>query len=327
MPRRLTRAQILENRAFLKALERTGNIRLAARQIGVAYGTIQHRRRVHPVFAQRIDAALAFAQARLAAQGGAKRPGKSAGEADPHRTRGGEAVVVALPDGGLQMRAAHPGKLTRDCEQAFLAALSATANVRLSAAAAGASVAAFYRRRRRNPAFAREMRLALETGYERIECALIEGWLPEAHQDDAWRHNDPPPVPAMTASQALQLLYLHQKEARLLAEPDHIKRRRGESGDAQSFRLAAMYRLGQERLREAFQVAEAARRAAGMPSPFEPAPPRLPALDQVTGWSTADPAKTPHHEGVALFGGWRIEDMGVEKMGPPDERRPPTRPR
>lgn len=309
VPRRLTRSQILENRAFLKALERTGNIRLAARQIGIAYGTIQHRRRVHPSFAQQIAAALAFAQARLTGRGGAKRPAKPSYESDPHRTRGGEAVVVALPDGRLQMRAAQPGKLTRACEQAFLAALSATANVRLSAAAAGASVAAFYRRRRKNPAFAREMRLALQTGYERIECALIEGWLPEAHEDDAWRHNDPPPIPAMTPNQALQLLYLHQKEARLLAEPDHIKRRRGESSDARSYRLAAMYRLGQERLREAFQVAEAARRAAGKPSPFEPAPPKLPALDQVTGWSSAEPAKAPHHEGVALFGGWRIEDL------------------
>lgn len=327
MARKLTRTQILENRAFVKALGKTGNIRLAARQIGIAYGTIQHRRRVHARFAQQVAAALAFAQARLGGQGGAKRPSAAAGEADGHRTRGGEAVVVALPSGRLQMRAAHPGKLTRACEQAFLSALSATANVRLSAAAAGASVAAFYRRRRNNPAFAREMRLALQTGYERIEGALIEGWMPEAHEDDGWRHNEPPPIPAMTPNQALQLLYLHQKEARLFAEPDHLKRRRGESAEARSYRLATMYRLGQQRLREAFELAEAARRAAGRPSPFEPAPPKLPALDQVTGWSTADPAKAPHHAGVALFGGWRIEDMEAENKGPPDERRPPTRPR
>ena len=346
---RWTREQTLENRAFVKAIERTGNIRMAARLTGIAYGTMQHRRRIAPSFAQQIAAALAFAQVRLAGQGGAKRPiGPSAGR-DPHRTRGGEAVVVALPDGRLQMRAAQPGKLTREGEQAFLTALSATANVRLSAAAAGASVAAFYRRRRQCPAFAREMRLALQTGYERIEGALIESWLPEAHEDDAWRHNDPPPIPAMTANQALQLLYLHQKEARLIAEPAHLKRRRGESQEAYSYRLAAMYRLGQQRQREAFQLAEAARQAMGAPTPFEPAAPTLPALEQVTGWSRATPHAasaaahetandrpaggaadppddagfTPpsgpvYHADVALFGGWRLADMADKKRG----RRP-----
>lgn len=327
----MTRNQRLENNAFLAALGKTGNIRLAARAVGIAYGTIQHRRRVHPAFAQRIDAALAFAQARLAGPG-AQRPSAgglaptAAPTCDPHRTRGGEAVVIVLPDGRLQLRAAHPGKLTREAEQAFLTALSATANVRLSAAAAGASVAAFYRRRRKCPAFAREMRLALQTGYDRIEGALIESWLPEAHEGDAWRHNDPPPIPSMSANQALQLLYLHQKEARLLAEPAHLKRRRGEGQEAHSYRLAVMYCLGQQRQREAFQLAEAARRAAGKPSPFEPEAPKVPALDQVTGWSKAGPAKAPYHEGVALFGGWRIADMEeAVDTGPPVKRRPRAR--
>jgi len=320
VPRPFTRTQTLENRAFLKELAKSGNLRLAARTVGIAYGTIQHRRQAHPAFAQRIDAALAFAQARLTERGGGKRPSAATAQTCPSpnpsaegegrwRTRGGEAVVIALPDGRLQMRAAQPGKLTRECEQAFLAALSATANVRLSAAAAGASVAAFYRRRRKNPAFAREMRLALEMGYERIELALLESFLPGSHEDDAWRHNDPPAIPAMTANQALQLLYLHQKEARLWSEPDYLKRRRGESGEAYSFRLGAMYRARQQRDREAFEVAEAARRERGEPSPFEPPPPALPALDQVTGWSKADPKKQPHDPRVALFGGWRIEDM------------------
>lgn len=265
MPRPLTRAQALENAAFLNALRRTGNIRLAAREINVAYGTIQHRRRHHPAFAQRWDAAVAFAQARFDATGGRQGPtGAPAPDDDSaHRTRGGEPVVVRRNDGRLQVRAAQPGKLTRQCEQAFLAALSATANVRLSAAAAGASVAAFYRRRRNNPAFAREMRLALETGHERIELALLESWSPDAHTDDAWRHNDPPPIPPMSADEALRLLAIHQKEARLWSEPDYIKRRRGESKEAHSFRLSAMYEARLQRAREDFEVAEAARRERG----------------------------------------------------------------
>ena len=285
MARPLTRAQALENAAFLKALRRSGNIRFAAREIGVKYGTIQHRRRVHPAFAQECAAALTLAQADCEIAGGRAAPlaAKTAMHADDrgHRTRGGETTVVRRNDGKLQIRSAQPGKLTRECEQAFLAALSATANVRLSAAAAGASVAAFYRRRRNNPAFAREMRLALELGYERVEAALLEAGQPDSYRDDAWRHNDPPPVPPMTFDQAMQLLYHHQKEVRLEAEPPHIKRRRGESQEAHSYRLGALYEQRQQRAREAYDVAEAARREGRERSPHEPEAPVLPDLAQV----------------------------------------------
>jgi hypothetical protein len=216
------------------------------------------------------------------------------------------------------MRAAQPGKLTRECEQTFLAALSATANVKLSAAAAGASVAAFYRRRRQNPAFAREMRLALQLGYDRLEMALIETGMPDSHEHDDWRSNDPPAIPPMTASQALQLMYLHQKEARLLGEPSYLKRRRGESREAHSLRLAEMWEAREQRAREEFEMAEAARMARGEPA-WGPAGEEvrrrlegrvvLPDLAQVTGWSRADPTKVSHDPRRALFGGWRIEDM------------------
>ena len=65
MARPLTRAQACENRAFLKALRRSGNVRLACREVGLKYGTMQHRRRVHPAFAVRWDAAVVVAQARF----------------------------------------------------------------------------------------------------------------------------------------------------------------------------------------------------------------------------------------------------------------------
>src|SRR4051794_1350240 len=69
MSRPLTRTQTLENRAFLKALRRTGNVRLACREVGLKYGTMQHRRRVHPAFALRWDAELAVAFARFEKSG------------------------------------------------------------------------------------------------------------------------------------------------------------------------------------------------------------------------------------------------------------------
>src|SRR5207249_5631429 len=68
--------------------------------------------------------------------------------------RGGEITVVRTRQGRLQMRRALPGKLTREAEQGFLAALSATCNIALAAAAVGAAEAAFHRRKRKDPAFA-----------------------------------------------------------------------------------------------------------------------------------------------------------------------------
>ena len=63
------------------------------------------------------------------------------------------------------------------------------------------------------------MRLALELGYEQVEAALLAGSIPGAHDHDEWRHNDPPPIPPMTANQALQLLHLHAKTVHLQEEP------------------------------------------------------------------------------------------------------------
>jgi hypothetical protein len=183
MARPFTRAQALENARFLERLALSGNARLAAREVGRAHTSFYHRRRRDAAFAQRWDAAVAAAHARFHLAGGkrgpepdgAAAPAASLGEAvrRPLRTRGGEPIVVRTRSGKLQLRPAHPNKLTRAAEQVFLAALSATANIRLSAAAAGASTRAFDRRRRRNPAFAQRARRALEMGYDRLELAAM----------------------------------------------------------------------------------------------------------------------------------------------------------
>lgn len=299
MARPFNQRQAHENQAFLAALRRTGNVREAARSLGFHRSTMIKRRNRDAAFATEWDAALALAHARLNAGATAEKAG-------------GEPHVIRTASGRLQLRRAQPRRLDRAAEQTFLAALSATANVRLSAAAAGFSHSAFYLRRKQSPAFAREMRLALAMGYERLEMALIEAADPDSYRDDAWRHNDPPPIPQMSAGEALQLLHLHQKEVRLQAEPAHIKRRRGESREAHSFRLGAMYEAQQQRAREAFDIAEAERRAAGEPHLFGPKTLPLPALDQVTGWSKADPAKRPQDRERPMFGGWRIGDWKRE---------------
>ena len=316
MPRKpCPRAAATENRAFLRHLTLPGNARAAAREVGRAFSTMIHRRKTDPAFAQRWDASLASAQARLHAAGGLKGPeARGPAGAGATRTAGGEPVVVRVRGGRIQVRAAHPGKLTAAAVQAFLAALSATANVALSARAAGASQAAFYRRKRRDPAFAREWALALEQGYARVELALLESATADAYEGDEWRWNDPPAIPPMTANQALQLMYLHQKEVMGLHEPPHLKPRRGESREAHAYRLAVMHEVRLEREREKYRVAEA-QRAAGTWVPKAERPPKLPDLAQVTGWSKADLLKAAHDEGRALFGGWRIEDMERKRRG------------
>jgi hypothetical protein len=358
--RPLTRAQALQNRAFLKLLRRTGNVRLACRELGLKYSTMQDRRRKHPHFAQAWDAALVFFQPRIRSGAPARTlSGPSAkrrsldrlgtnGDSQ-FRTVGGEMVMVRLKDGRVQMRRAQPGKLTPAAEQGFLAALSATCNISLAAAAVGADFNAFNRRRKKDPAFAREMRLALQWGYEALELALLEGGMPGSHEHDDWRHNEPPATPPMTVSQALQLMYLHQKAVLLVDEPPHIRCRRGEPEEAYTERLAQMAEARLQREREKFEVAEVERWERGLPPwgaageavrrelQLPPHPPTasrrvppspsegeglegrmgLPDLAQVTGWSRADPKKRPHHPERALFGGWRLEDMERQR----EERR------
>lgn len=290
-PQPLTRAKALANEAFLCALRRSGNVKLAVRETGVDRSVLYRRRAQHPGFAQQWDAALVIAQARLHTErqrgGGAATGGAVKDGSEPLRTAGGEPVIVRLPGGRLQLRRSHPGKLTRACEQTFLLALSATANIELSAAAAGASANAFRARRRHNRAFAREMRHALAQGYDRVEEALLESWSPASQTDDAWRHNDPPPVPRMSAGEAMQLLYLHQKEARFWGERPDMKRRRLEPSDAHAARLGAKYVARLAREAEDGLLATVLSNAGQGRVRHEYPPLMVPALDQVTGWSRA----------------------------------------
>lgn len=182
-------------------------------------------------------------------------------------------MVVRQKNGRCQVRAAQPGRLTRACEQAFLSALSATANIRLSADAAGASPRAFYRRRQKNPAFAREMRLALKMGYERVEMALLESFAPGGYEDDAWRHNDPPPVPPMNPDQAMQLMWLHDRTR--LAWIDHpvTRRRRGEPTALHEARIGLAWRAVQKQEEEDRDIRLALEREGRGGSPHEPPAP------------------------------------------------------
>ncbi|MBN2972743.1 hypothetical protein JW805_12020 [Roseomonas aeriglobus] len=276
MAKWITRNQALQNRAFLADLEQTGNVRETYRRLDIHRGTMTKRRARDPGFAARWDAALAVAHARLAQT------------MDALATADRPVRLMRTTKGQLQMRRQRPGRLTRAGEQAFLFALSACANVRLAAAAAGFSHSAFYHRAKTCPAFKREMRLALELGYERLEMALLAESCPDSAEYDAWRSNAPPPIPPMTADQALSLLKMHYRTTQLWEEAPYMKRRRGETSEAWSHRRAADYLAERRRQDDQAKVARAAYEAfQGPPSRFEPPPPWLPDLAQLTDWSSS----------------------------------------
>ena len=100
-----------------------------------------------------------------------------------------------------------PGRWTVRAERAFLAELTATANVQAAARAAGVSTVAVYNRRRNWPAFAEQWRLALAEGYERLEMLLIHAATATLEPEPELEARQ---APAMTVEQALHLFKLHR---------------------------------------------------------------------------------------------------------------------
>ena len=210
-----------------------------------------------------------------------------------------------------------PGRLTRASEQAFLTALAATANVRLAAAAIGVAHTSIYAKRKASPAFAAQMDEALKIGFDRLEAALIaattaaeDGEGPDAEWLASLEAN---PIPAMSAAQAIQQLAMHQRLVRN-DEPRAIRNRRL-PWELRRALLHENFTREKWRREEAQVRAERARARAERYEQTgdwrhenEPAPVILPPLDQVTGWSKADPTKVPYDSSVALFGGWRLKD-------------------
>ena len=101
-----------------------------------------------------------------------------------------------------------PGRWSAKSERAFIAELTATANVAAAARAAGVSTTAAYNRRRLWPAFAEAWREALAEGYVRLETFLIHAATSTLEPEpaaEAAREG-----PTMTVEQAMNLFKLHR---------------------------------------------------------------------------------------------------------------------
>lgn len=111
----------------------------------------------------------------------------------------------------VQVRRARLKQWTPRVEKRFLAVLAATCNVKAACAEVGMWPPSAYNHRHRWPAFARAWDEAIETGYVRLEAALVEAGCnflepPEVEPDLT--------ITGMTVADALQLLNMHKHQVR-----------------------------------------------------------------------------------------------------------------
>jgi hypothetical protein len=215
-------------RTFLRELGRGGSVALAAEACGIDRSSAYQLRRRNAAFARSWDRALEAARERLGAgdrSPSRSRKGLGEGPTSAHAQtlprplpqEGGESKRLRLRDdqvirssksGRPCIARVGPGRWSARSERAFLAELTATANVKAAARAAGVSTTAAYNRRRLWPAFAEAWREALAEGYVRIETLLI-------HAATATLDPEPAPedlreAPIMTVEQAMNLFKLHR---------------------------------------------------------------------------------------------------------------------
>jgi len=200
MAKRKTAAQWRE---FLRALGRTGNARVAAREAGMDVATAYDRRIKDDRFAALWDAALARGKARAAA-----------GKARLKKAVGTELVVRKTRNGTHLMRVA-PGRWCAKTETTFLAELRRTGCVRRAAAACGLSTNALYYRRKTYAGFAALWAAAEASATERIPALLAAATIasldPEIEGED---------LPKVNVDQAIAI-------SRLKGGGGDAERRRG----------------------------------------------------------------------------------------------------
>jgi hypothetical protein len=166
---------------FVRALERTGEARAAAKDAGIDQSTAYARRRAHGEFASRWAEALAAHAARVKAEEDAEIMGIEAGRASPlaaraprespsSAERGGRDLVVS----GGKVRRAGAERWSGRKERIFFDELAATANITMAAEAAGVSTNAVHARRLRHPLFAAKWAAVEAAARATISMQLIE---------------------------------------------------------------------------------------------------------------------------------------------------------
>lgn len=222
--------------AFLTALAVSGNQSLSAERVKVSRSWVGLQRSSDAGF----DAAVreAIAAAKVGLSKGMHSPHSAHSQHSPHSPHPPASRIPPSPAGGrgaskppagwgfldgvelvvrgsngrrTQIARARVGQWTPRVERRFLAALSATCNVKAACAEVGLAHSSAYAHRKRWLAFAGAWDAAICEGYMRIEAALIErGCNVFSNLDEVPLG----PIPTMSAAQAIHLLHMHKNIAR-----------------------------------------------------------------------------------------------------------------
>lgn len=157
---------------FLRALRRTGNVRVSAAEAGVDPGTAYDHRIKDAGFAAAWAAMLE--KAKNAPRPCSGRAGKGPG-----------LVARRSKRHGVQLVQAGEGRWSVEADAAFFAALGRTACVRRAAAACGFSTNALYKRREAYPEFAERWRAVEEEAKQRIPALLAAATIASLDPDSA----------------------------------------------------------------------------------------------------------------------------------------------
>jgi hypothetical protein len=226
-------------RAFLTYLAQTGNQTLSAERAKVSRSWVCLHRANDAAFDADCRSAIAVARAALreAASTSSAAPQDERRGHTPHPPTadaagpthspagrgakkwkyfdGHELVVRGTGGSGggkrVQIGRAREKQWTARVEKRFLSALASTCNVKAACAEVGMGVVSAYSHRRRWPLFASAWAKAEETGFLRLEAALVAaaagiGEEPEFAPDI--------PIEGMTVWHAMQLFFMHRHQVR-----------------------------------------------------------------------------------------------------------------
>ncbi len=215
--------------AFLAALRETGNRTLAAERAKVSRSWVSLHRRSDAEFRRACEEAVREAKERLAAHPD-REPPTGWGFLD------GEELVVRGTGGSgggkrVQIARARLRQWSPRVEERFLAALTATCNVKAACAEVGLTPASAYNHRNRWQRFAERWDAAIEIGYVQLECGLIHAAGNLLSGDGI---TEVGPIRDMTADQAIHLLHMHKHQVHRLGRRPGLRAREPDIEDVRA---------------------------------------------------------------------------------------------
>ena len=141
----------------------------------------------------------------------------------------------------MQIGRAREKQWTPRVERRFLAALAGTCSVKAACAEVGMWPPSAYNHRQRWPAFAQAWDEAVETGYARLEAALLEAAC------NPYSETEVAPdltIREMTAQDALQLLHMQKHAVRGIGKRPGLPERQPTWAEVGDYFTRALRRLG-----------------------------------------------------------------------------------